>query len=115
MYKFNGFRSQDKETVKSYCTTSFGLEVEDAALSYKGWNWGQVSVEHNHVSFKVDSKQTLEVPLQDIAQATAQKNEAVVEMVDDDTALPEDEMLVEVRAATAGDARPPGAPRLTHA
>ena len=95
--KFNGFRSQDKDTVKSYCTTTFGLEVEDASLSYKGWNWGAASVENNCVSFTVEGKQTLEVPLQDIAQATAQKNEAVVEMVDDDTALPEDELLVEVR------------------
>lgn len=97
VHKFNGFRSQDKETVKAYCSTAFGLEVEDGALSYKGWNWGKATVENNHVSFAVEDKQTLEVPLQDIAQATAQKNEAIVEMVDDDTALPEDELLVEVR------------------
>ena len=33
----------------------------------------------------------------DISQATAQKNEAVLEMADDDTALPDEELLVEVR------------------
>ena len=97
VYRFNGFRGQDKETVKSYCTATFGLEVEDGALSYKGWNWGQASVEGGNIDFKVEGKPAFELPLTDIAQATAQKSEAVIEMVDDDTALDQDELLVEVR------------------
>ena len=46
------------------------------------------------------------MPLNDVTQANAQKSDAVVEMADDDTALPEDEMLVELRlhvAATGDD------------
>ena len=97
VYKYNGFRSSDKETVKGFMQTAFGLELEDIALSYKGWNWGTASVESGSVSFAVEEKTALEVPLTDIAQATAQKNEAVVEMQDDDTAQPDDEIITEIR------------------
>jgi len=54
-------------------------------------------VEGGALSFNVEGKQTLEVPLTDVAQATAQKNEAIIEMAADDTALPDDELLVEIR------------------
>ena len=76
-YRFNGFRGQDKETVKGFVSETFGLELETRELSYKGWNWGQAIIEGGNVSFNVEDKQTLEVPLTDISQASAQKNEAV--------------------------------------
>ena len=51
------------------------------------------------------AESAFEVPLNDVTQANAQKSDAVVEMADDDTALPEDEMLVELRlhVAATGD------------
>jgi len=97
VYKYNGFRGTDKETVRGYMQDSFGLELEDAKLSYKGWNWGQASVEGGAITFAVEGQMALELPLTDVAQATAQKNEAVIEMQLDDTAQPEDEMVSEVR------------------
>ena len=106
VYKYNGFRGQDKETVRSYLQTSFGLELEDAQLSYKGWNWGTTTVENGHISFAVEEKTAFELPLTDVAQATHQKNEAVIEMQVDDTAQPEDEVVTEMRffiAPTGGD------------
>ena len=78
-YKFNGFRMNDKETVKSYVSNAFGLDVEDASLSYEGWNWGQARIEGGNLNFNVEGKQSFEMPLTHIAQATAQKNEAVRE------------------------------------
>ena len=97
VYKYNGFRGSDKETVKAFVQKAFGLELEDVSLCYKGWNWGAAKVEGGSVSFSVEDKVALEVPLTEVAQATAQKNEAVVEMQDDDTALPEDEIITEIR------------------
>lgn len=106
--------TQDKETIKEFVSTTFGLEVEDGQFSYKGWNWGQTAVEGNNVLFSVEGKQAIEMPLTDIAQATSQKNEAVLEMVADDTAFPEDELLVEVRfhipAAPGEEAEVDGTP-----
>ena len=92
--------------MRSYLQTTFGLELEEAQLSYKGWNWGQATVEAGTVNFAVESKLALELPLNDVSQATAQKNEAVIEMQDDDTANPEDEIITEMRFFL-----PPNAPR----
>ena len=44
-----------------------------------------------------------EVPLSDISQATAAKGDAVIEMADDDTAMPDDEMVVELRMHMVGN------------
>ena len=97
VYQFNGLKSQDKETVKTFCKTTFDQELEESKISYKGWNWGEASIESTSLCFRVGADSAFDVPLNDITQATAQKNEAVIEMADDDTALPEDEMLVELR------------------
>ena len=103
LYKFNGFRAQDKDAVKEYCKTQFDVDLEDAHFSYKGWNWGECAIEAGVLTFKVEDKLAIELPLTDVTQATAQgaqnkaKTDAVIEMADDDTALPEDEVLVEMR------------------
>ena len=107
VYQFNGLKSQDKETVKTFCKATFDQELEESKISYKGWNWGEANIESTSLCFRVGADVAFDVPLNDITQATAQKNEAVIEMADDDTALPEDEMLVELRlhvpAATGDD------------
>ena len=41
VYKFSGLKSQDKGVVKSYCSATFEIDLEDVHLSYKGWNWGE--------------------------------------------------------------------------
>jgi len=103
LYKFNGFRAQDKDAVKEYCKTQFDIDLEDAHFSYKGWNWGECAIEGGVLTFKIEDKLAIELPLTDVTQATAQgvqnkaKTDAVIEMADDDTALPEDEVLVEMR------------------
>ncbi|KAL1523516.1 hypothetical protein AB1Y20_018453 [Prymnesium parvum] len=103
VYKFNGFRPQDKDTIKEYCKEKLEIEMADAHLSYKGWNWGECAVEGGLLTFKVEDKVSIDLPLAEINQASAQgpqgkeKNEAVIEMADDDTVMPEDETLVEMR------------------
>jgi len=97
VYRFNGLKSQDKSLIKSYCSSNFTLEPTDAQLSWRGWNWGEAAVEGSSLSFTVEGEQAFEIPLGDVTQASAVKNETVVEMADDDTALPEDESVVELR------------------
>lgn len=36
---------QDKDTIRNYCKDSFDTDVEDVSMSYKGWNWGEASIE----------------------------------------------------------------------
>ncbi|KAL3924152.1 MAG: hypothetical protein SGPRY_003999, partial [Prymnesium sp.] len=95
--------AQDKDTIKEYSKSNFDVEMEDVHLSYKGWNWGECGIENGLLTFKVEDKLASDIPLADITQAAAQgpqgkeKNEAVIEMAVDDTAMPEDEILVEMR------------------
>eukprot|EP00316_Scyphosphaera_apsteinii_P020188 CAMPEP_0119308936 /NCGR_PEP_ID=MMETSP1333-20130426/12961_1 /TAXON_ID=418940 /ORGANISM="Scyphosphaera apsteinii, Strain RCC1455" /LENGTH=671 /DNA_ID=CAMNT_0007312817 /DNA_START=30 /DNA_END=2045 /DNA_ORIENTATION=+ len=107
-YTFAGLRGADKKTIESFCLANFDLKVENVPLSWRGWNFGELAVEGTNLNFKVEEEQAFEIPLNDIMQATAQKNDAVLEMADDDTALPDDEMVVEIRvhvpAATGDDA-----------
>jgi len=97
VYKYNGFRGQDKETVRGYLSNTFGLEVEDAKVSYKGWNWGTSSVGNGAITFAIEDNTALEIPLTDVASAASQKNEAVIEMQMDDTVQPDDEVITEIR------------------
>jgi len=106
VYMFNGLKNQDKDTIREYAKASFDKEMEENRICYKGWNWGEASIEATTLTFRIGAESAFEVPLNDVTQANAQKSDAVVEMADDDTALPEDEMLVELRlhvAATGDD------------
>jgi len=106
VYMFNGLKNQDKDTIREYAKASFDKEMEEGRICYKGWNWGEASIEATTLTFRIGAESAFEVPLNDVTQANAQKSDAVVEMADDDTALPEDEMLVELRlhvAATGDD------------
>ena len=73
--------------------------------SDKGWNWARCRRGWPHL-LRGGGEAAFELPLTDVAQATHQKNEAVIEMQVDDTAQPEDEVVTEMRftiAPTGGD------------
>jgi hypothetical protein len=80
VYKFNGFRSQvyraqetcsaptagevcqqicalvqDKDTIKMYCKDTFEADMEDVHMSYKGWNWGEGSIEGMVIPLELQS------------------------------------------------------------
>jgi len=96
-YKFSGLNSKDKALIKTYCSDNFGIAPVDVNLSFKGWNWGEASVEGVHLMFSVNDDEDFDVPINDVTQARTEKEMAIVEMADDDTALPEDEMVAEIR------------------
>ncbi len=113
---FNGFKAQDKAAVEAHCATHLGQQLAETKLSYRGWNWGEAAVEGTHLHFKVEDETAFELPLTEITAAKVEgqkKNEAVIEVGGDDgTALPEDEILTEIRlhvpavGATADDVDP---------
>ena len=90
----------------------FELDLKDVAFSWKGWNWGEALVECSSLAFRVEDKAALEIPLAAVSQAIASnRKEAIIELADDDTAAPEDEMVVGIRfhvpAAARDDERRP--------
>lgn len=46
----------------------FEVELEDVPFSWKGWNWGEVTVDGSAVTFKVENQPALQIPLNAISQ-----------------------------------------------
>lgn len=105
-HTFVGLRSQDRGVVGDYCARVFELDLKDVAFSWKGWNWGEALVEGTSLAFRVEDKAALEIPLAAVSQAIASnRKEAIIELADDDTAAPEDEMVVGIRFHVPAAAR----------
>lgn len=45
----------------------------------KGWNWGKVEVQGPSLTFWVGEKETFEIPLTDVVNASSTKNEVSLE------------------------------------
>lgn len=59
---------QDKALLSDYVSKVFEVELEDVPFSWKGWNWGEVTVDGSAVTFKVENQPALQIPLNAISQ-----------------------------------------------
>ncbi len=55
----------------------FAIVEEEPAV--KGWNWGDVRFTGSSLAFMVEDKPAFEINLNVVSNATAQKNEALLE------------------------------------
>jgi structure-specific recognition protein 1 len=62
---------------KSPSKASERPQAED--ISLKGWNWGKTSFEGDQLKFEVDNKVAFKLPLKNVSNTTATKNEAVLQ------------------------------------
>jgi len=100
-HKFDGFKEQDGEFLKSFFSSKFSVEITEAVISTKGWNWGETEFTENHSTlvFKVGGDNAFEIPLSEVLQASvaAKKgNEVSIKLHQDDTTATH-ESLVEMR------------------
>jgi len=102
-HKFDGFKEQDGDFLKSFFHDKFTTDIEDSVLSTKGWNWGEAEFSENHsmLSFTVDNERSFEIPLSDVLQATVppnkKANEVSLKFHQDDTTSETTETLVEMK------------------
>eukprot|EP01127_Copromyxa_protea_P022843 TRINITY_DN839_c0_g2_i1.p1 TRINITY_DN839_c0_g2~~TRINITY_DN839_c0_g2_i1.p1 ORF type:complete len:583 (-),score=149.51 TRINITY_DN839_c0_g2_i1:38-1681(-) len=102
-YKFDGFKEQDGEFMNDFFQKHFKIELTEANVSTKGWNWGKAEFDDNNsaVSFKVDGEVAFDLPLSEVLQchaASKNSHEAVMKFHQDDTAAQADtQSLVEMR------------------
>eukprot|EP01103_Thecamoeba_quadrilineata_P010856 TRINITY_DN245_c0_g1_i1.p1 TRINITY_DN245_c0_g1~~TRINITY_DN245_c0_g1_i1.p1 ORF type:complete len:489 (-),score=116.00 TRINITY_DN245_c0_g1_i1:436-1902(-) len=95
--KFDGFREQDHANISSMIKDSFKIKLETVEVSTKGVNWGNPIFQGQFLSFTVEGKPALEIPLAMVSQTTHLKNEVTLEFHQDDTATPETESLTEMK------------------
>lgn len=83
-YRIGGFRDSDYEKVNDYTKKNLNQDVEQLESALKGWNYGNCEVVGQTIEFTVDSKPAFEVPLSNVSNCIANKNEAVLEFHQND-------------------------------
>ena len=75
LHRFAGFRDNDRERLAKFFSSTYGQEMLDRELSVKGWNWGTANFAGNVLSFEVGAADAFEIPLPNVNQCIAGKNE----------------------------------------
>ncbi|CAJ0928527.1 unnamed protein product, partial [Mesorhabditis belari] len=83
-YRIGGFKETDFEKLNGFSKNRWNREIEKIDLSLKGWNYGDCNVDGQSIEFAVDGKPCFEVPLSNVSNAVANKNEAVLEFHQND-------------------------------
>lgn len=94
--KLQGLNAKDLPTVREFCSSSYNLKVQKREFQTNGRNWGEVDVSGKSLSFSVDGKTTFDVDCADVASASVQKNEVMLEFHLDDTMAAQKDSLVEM-------------------
>ena len=77
-HRFLGFKEADHGSVGQALRQCLSLELEEAALSSEGLNWGEVSIRGTNFTFKVNQRPDFEVNLSDVSSCTVSKNEVTL-------------------------------------
>lgn len=76
---FDGFKEAEFDSLKEFLSKNYSLILEEQELSVKGWNWGSAEFSNQTMAFNIDKKTAFEIPLRDVSQAVAGKNEVTIE------------------------------------
>uniref|UniRef100_A0A914CW44 FACT complex subunit SSRP1 n=1 Tax=Acrobeloides nanus TaxID=290746 RepID=A0A914CW44_9BILA len=92
--RFGGFKDSDLQKVKTFVSSKWDMSVEEAPQCLKGWNYGKAAVRGQSLEFEVDDKPCFEIPLSNVSNCTAAKQEATLEFhINEDCPL----SLIEMR------------------
>eukprot|EP00697_Spironema_sp_BW2_P014893 gnl/Spiro4/5537_TR2812_c0_g1_i1.p1 gnl/Spiro4/5537_TR2812_c0_g1~~gnl/Spiro4/5537_TR2812_c0_g1_i1.p1 ORF type:complete len:576 (+),score=211.91 gnl/Spiro4/5537_TR2812_c0_g1_i1:71-1729(+) len=96
--KFDGFREQQREEIKSRLP-----DLEVVELCTQGHNWGEFALEGNVMMFTSGGRRVFDVPTSELSQAVIQnKSEVSLDFHLDDTVSKEAEVLMEIRLFVPG-------------
>lgn len=95
---FDGFDTQDFNTLKNELQRSFNVLLDHREHSMRGWNWGDLDLTRNEVQFHIQGKPAFELPYSNIHNTNmAGKNEVTVEMAPGDNKQVAGDEVVEMR------------------
>ncbi|KAI8822632.1 uncharacterized protein EV422DRAFT_407906 [Fimicolochytrium jonesii] len=106
VFKFDGLPRDSYETLASLIKSTYHKTLERKEVSVRGWNWGAVEFQGNHMAFNVANHTAFEVPLSDVASTNlASRNEVTLEFAPDNTKKSKKEAedeLMEIRFFVPG-------------
>lgn len=78
--QFDGFDSEDFNSLKNALKNNFGVTLETREHSLRGWNWGETNLERSELVFNVATRPAFEVPYSAISNTNVVgKSEVSVE------------------------------------
>nr|CDS16523.1 fact complex subunit ssrp1 [Echinococcus granulosus] len=86
VHRYDGFGEIESEKVTSFFKKNYGVDIAKRELCYKGFNWGDVVFEGNVMEFAYKNALIFDVPLSNISNAAANKNEVIFEFHPNDDA-----------------------------
>jgi len=104
LHRFAGFRDNDRERLAKFFTQIYQKDMLDRELSVKGWNWGTANFNGNVLNFEIGSADAFEIPLPNVQQCIAGKNEVSLEFhPNDDAPVHLSEIRFHIPAVVAND------------
>lgn len=79
LYRFGGFKDADKEKITKYVKATYDLPMPEKDICVKGWNWGVAKFSGSVLSFEVANQLDFDIPLGQVSQCIAGKNEVTLE------------------------------------
>eukprot|EP00123_Amoebidium_parasiticum_P017710 comp23957_c0_seq1/m.42413 comp23957_c0_seq1/g.42413 ORF comp23957_c0_seq1/g.42413 comp23957_c0_seq1/m.42413 type:complete len:685 (-) comp23957_c0_seq1:122-2176(-) len=98
-YRLDGFEEQDLGTLQRFFKKNYDVDIGVVEQAIKGFNWGDLEVKGNFVSFLVDGKVAFDVPISEVTQSSLSSNkmEVAVEFQQPHDKPGKHEMLYEMR------------------
>lgn len=85
-YRFDGFSENDYPKLEEFTRRVLKKPIEKNELCVKGWNWGKANFSGDSLNFESDGKTAFEIPLKNVSNTNAQKNEAILQFHQNDDA-----------------------------
>lgn len=86
IYRFDGFGENDLQKLEDFSKRNIKKPIEKADLCVKGWNWGKANFVGDSINFESDGKLAFEIPLKNVSNTNATKNEAILQFHQNDDA-----------------------------
>ncbi|XP_066138574.1 FACT complex subunit Ssrp1 [Euwallacea fornicatus] len=86
LHRYAGFKESDKEKIAKFFSNTYKIDMLEKELCLKGWNWGTAKFNGSVLSFDIGEKSAFEVPLNNVSQCIAGKNEITMEFHQNDDA-----------------------------
>lgn len=77
--RYDGFQDTDFKKLDEIISKVIKKPIQKSELSVKGWNWGKTGFTGDSLNFEIDGKLGFEVPLKNVSNANASKNEGILQ------------------------------------
>lgn len=79
VHRFDGLSDADFDKLSTFFSKTFKVTLEKCDSALKGWNYGKTQFVGDALNFEVDGKLAFEIPLKNVSNTNASKNEGTLQ------------------------------------